>query len=345
MAFALARTRALLGLEAPLVSVEVHLSGGPAPHFPGGSPGRGGAREQGPGPSRARGVGLPVSERARRHQSRSGRPAEGGRPVRPAHRARHPGRFRTASGGAARRGGGGRRAVPERDGAAGTGRGFVRGRGPRVRPGPHPARRQRPGSRLCARGEPLPGLPPRGGALPPAGGPRDRAVLRPAAGIATEGVAGPGGRSGTGDGQARPRSRRGRRSPRPHGRPARHREDHARLPPSGSPSADARIRGRSRPWPSTPPDAWSATPPRGGRDPSGRRTTRPPRSGWRGEACRPGRARSRWPTTDCCSSTSSASSAARSSTCCANRSNRAGSPSSGPPARRCSRLDSSSWRP
>ena len=28
MAFALARTRALLGLEAPLVSVEVHLSGG-----------------------------------------------------------------------------------------------------------------------------------------------------------------------------------------------------------------------------------------------------------------------------------------------------------------------------
>ena len=43
---------------------------------------------------------------------------------------------------------------------------------------------------------------------------------------------------------------------------------------------------RSRPWPSTPPGAWSAIPPRGGKGPSGRRTTRPRRWGSRAEAVR-----------------------------------------------------------
>ena len=41
-------------------------------------------------------------------------------------------------------------------------------------------------------------------------------------------------RAGTGDGQAGPRSGRGGRSPRPHGGPSRHREDHARLPSAGA---------------------------------------------------------------------------------------------------------------
>ena len=90
MSLAVVHSRALAGLEAPPVAVEVHLAGGLAGVQPG-RPAR--HRGQGIARTRARGAAeraVRVSRAQDHRQSRAGRPAQGIGPLRSADRDRHP---------------------------------------------------------------------------------------------------------------------------------------------------------------------------------------------------------------------------------------------------------------
>ena len=94
-------SRALAGIDAPEVTVEVHLGNGlPASHRrPARHRGEGSAR---PRARRAQQRALRVSGAAHHRQPRAGRPAQGLGPLRPADRARHPRRHRPARAAGAR---------------------------------------------------------------------------------------------------------------------------------------------------------------------------------------------------------------------------------------------------
>ncbi len=94
MSLAIVYSRARLGMDAPLVTVEVHLSNGLPSLSIVGSAGNRGQGKQGPGTRRAAQCLLRISRASHHHQSRTGRPAQGRRALRPADRAGHPGRVR-----------------------------------------------------------------------------------------------------------------------------------------------------------------------------------------------------------------------------------------------------------
>ena len=353
MSLSLVQSRALLGLEAAAVTVEVHLANG-LPSFTlvgladvevkeARERVRCGAPEQRP---------RVPAQQAHHGQPGAGRPAQGVGPLRPADRAGHPGgqrpdrwrrgwpatsspascrcpascgrcavrwrwRWRCTAGGIATRAGaaGGQR----RGGRAGAGRAGLSARATC--------------STWCAQFLPAGAAPPR---------PRRRLGARcvprrrrPAAAPDLARRQGPGRR------QARARDRGGRRPQPADGRPARHRQVDAgaalRRPAAARMSArrGAGKRGRSPAWPARfAPERW-------GQRPTARAAPHAPaRWRWSAAARRRGRARSRWRTTACCSSTSCPSSRAPRSRRCASRwrpaASRSRAPRGGPSSRRAS---------
>ena len=98
MSLAVVHSRALAGMDAPPVTVEVHLGQRPAElHHRRAARGRGEGGE-GPRARRAAERALRVSGAAHHRQPRARRPAQGIGPFRPADRARHPGRVGAVAG-------------------------------------------------------------------------------------------------------------------------------------------------------------------------------------------------------------------------------------------------------
>src|SRR5712664_1508795 len=103
MSLAVLYSRALSGMEAPPVTVEVHLANG-LPNFTiVGLPEVEVNREQGPGALRPAQLPIRIPRPPHYRQPRASRPAQRKRPLRPADRARHSRGLRAKPGQQARR--------------------------------------------------------------------------------------------------------------------------------------------------------------------------------------------------------------------------------------------------